>query len=186
MATKKKPGPAKLQLTDGKSAKGSALPDSLPGYEGDYDGATFKVFEGNLVVKGDLNLDSEGSIAVLGDLEVKGTIGNYDGDSGPALIVTGNLKAKNVVAGGSEMKVQGDVTLGNGLYAFYNHGQVSIGGDLSAKGVLCSDHSVGVDGKVVAPVLAIGGTMTNDFPGQEIGEILSKGLVTSDGSLDHA
>ena len=152
-----------LSLSDAREITSDALAEELPAIEADYGPGSrygsIRFFEGKLVIKGDLDLDEQGSIVVLGDLEVKGSIRNLDGDFGPLLMVSGELKAKNLVAGGSEIHVGGGAIIGNAVYGHYNHGTLLIAGDLKAKGVLCNDHSISVAGKIVAPVLCRRGTM---------------------------
>ena len=77
----------------------------------------------------------------------------YEGDFGPFLIVAGGVKAKNIIAGGSEIYISGDVEVENVIYGHYNHGILDISsGNVKTKVLINDDHDLrvrDVDGIVI-------------------------------------
>ncbi len=57
---------------------------------------------------------------------------NQETDGAIGLIVTGNLKAKNIAIGGQELYIIGNLTVEQILCGSYNHGEAIIEGDLNA------------------------------------------------------
>ncbi|AFE04529.1 hypothetical protein COCOR_02180 [Corallococcus coralloides DSM 2259] len=120
------------------------------------------VLTGNVVMPYDLGLDFHQGIfaqddedappftglIVRGDLTVEGCVLNWENDFGPFLQVHGNLVAKRIAIGGARLHVSGDVTTED-LVAVYNHGSVSVGGNLKAR-TLASHYSFNVAGAVDA------------------------------------
>ncbi|RKG57993.1 hypothetical protein D7X30_16000 [Corallococcus sp. AB011P] len=120
------------------------------------------VLNGNVVMPYDLGLDFHQGIfaqddedeppftglIVRGDLTVEGCVLNWENDFGPFLQVHGNLVAKRIAIGGARLHVSGDVTTED-LVAVYNHGSVSVGGNLKAR-TLASHYSFKVAGAVDA------------------------------------
>ena len=159
----------------------------------DYLGGGYKgfvrVYEGNLNIEGNLDLDyytrtgwfgSEDGMAigmlVTGHLTVKGTIGNYEGDYGPFLIVGGNVKAKNLIGGGSEIIIDGNAEIENVVLGHYNHGVLNIG-QVTARVLICSDHAMSID-KVEAITINYRGTLEKaDFTEDDIEKILVSELL---------
>ncbi|MBN8468558.1 hypothetical protein JYJ95_18760 [Corallococcus exiguus] len=120
------------------------------------------VLTGNVVIPHDLGLDFRQGIftqdddddppftglIVRGDLTVEGCVLNWENDFGPFLQVHGNLVAKRIAIGGARLHVNGDMTTED-LVAVYNHGSVSVGGNLKAR-TLASHYSFKVAGAVDA------------------------------------
>jgi hypothetical protein len=111
-------------------------------------GGTVRVHQGDLSLDGDLRLDwnaewgsGERGMVVTGNLTVSGSVLNTEGDFGPFLVVLGNLRTRNLVAGGSKIHVAGDAHLDDVLVAFYNHGRLHIAGTLSARLVFNDEHA---------------------------------------------
>jgi formylmethanofuran dehydrogenase subunit C len=72
-------------------------------------------------------------VVVDGDLQVDGLIGNRS-DSGTAgLHVLGDLRARNMVVGGQEIYVTGNVTVDELFWGHYNHGMLTVKGGASAR-----------------------------------------------------
>lgn len=123
------------------------------------------VHEGDLALDGDLPLDwnagwSDGRIAVTlaglpcgqdiaglcvqGDLRLGGALVNADGESGPLLLVTGTLSARQASCGGSYIRVGGDLRVEEVVYGHYNHGQLIVDGQLTAQALINDDHGIDV------------------------------------------
>ncbi|MEM9028140.1 MAG: DUF4116 domain-containing protein [Pseudomonadota bacterium] len=109
-------------------------------------GRRIRVHDGELHLAGDLRLDfehgwndSEGLI-VDGDLTVDGNIINEAYESGAFLYVTGNVQAKNLVAGGACIVIDGQADIEELVYAHYNDGSLTIKGETTAQLVMVDDH----------------------------------------------
>jgi hypothetical protein len=105
--------------------------------------------KGNLELT-ELNMDqSYNDCAILyveGDLIVKNNIDNSYSDIGTVLIVNGNVKAKNIFAGGSEIKITGIATIANSVIAYGNDGILSID-TLKTKLLINNNHDVNIQNK---------------------------------------
>ncbi len=100
------------------------------------------------------SLDSRiGTIAALGDLEVKGRIVNEDSEGGPYFFADGSVAARQIVLGGASFVVLGSVESAGVVFCDYNHGPVLIGGDLVAPAVITNDLGVDVAGSISGPVI---------------------------------
>lgn len=84
-------------------------------------------------------------IVVFGNVDVAGSIINADGDSGLQMIVLGDLRAKNLVCGGSFIEIKGDAMVSEAVFAHYNHGELRIWGALVTKVLINDDHCVSFD-----------------------------------------
>lgn len=106
------------------------------------------VFRGDLVIPHNLWLDyregilGEGEVGLFvdGNLTVEGAILNFEDDYGPFLQVTGNLTARSIATGGSQIRVDVDVHA-DVVVGVYNHGCVDIGGTLHTR-LVASEHTV--------------------------------------------
>ena len=131
------------------------------------------------IVEGDLTVDKAGLVytnemvpafadAPLGALFVTGsllapgaTIAEPDIDWSPLLKVKGNVVAKNLCLGGSASEIDGDVTIEDTLFGYYNHGQMRIRGRSRAKLILVSDYELIFDGAVEKTYVASSGGRLN-------------------------
>lgn len=183
----KAPKPPKLTLTDATTitaadaAKEPALRDHLQG-----PARATEVYDGHLIVDGDLSLDGQGpGILVRGDLTVKGNVVNLDGTVGRPLVVTGALKANNLVAGGSEIVVLGPSTLKNAVLAHYNDGTLKLKGLVTARALINDDHHTELDGGIAAALLDTRGHFPRaDFGASALKNALPKKLLDDDDGLD--
>ena len=112
------------------------------------------ISEGDLVLAHDFFLDwgkldglaPEGTwdlnvLVVFGDLILDGGLLNTDMDGGPVLLVQGNVKARNLISGGSDIIVMGNADISDVVFANYNHGYLEVKGQLSAGLLVMVDHS---------------------------------------------
>lgn len=77
-----------------------------------------RVYEGDTTLESLVLDDDDGySIIVAGDLTIAGDLLNQASDYGHTLLVLGALRARNIIAGGASIKVEGEVYLENALYA---------------------------------------------------------------------
>ena len=119
------------------------------------------VLPAGTVVEGDLHLDHDaepfatkgaGCVVGLGDLTITGRIVNSDEESGPFLLVAGNLKAKELVAAASGIVVLGSVVVDGLILCDGVNGALLVGGDLKSATLIDCDHEILVAGDVDARV----------------------------------
>lgn len=84
-------------------------------------------------------------ILVRGDLRIDGCLVNWENDFGPFLEVHGDLTAKAITTGGSQIHIGGSVVTDE-LVGVYNHGSIVVDGDLTAR-VIASEHLVEAKGR---------------------------------------
>ena len=87
-------------------------------------------------------------IIVQGDLTVEKYVYNEDTDGAAGLIVLGNLHAENMLVGGQEIYVTGDLAVKEVFWGDYNHGDLHVRGNASAEVfVETDDYSVKIGGQ---------------------------------------
>ena len=123
-------------------------------------------FENELVLfhDGDLRLDQldldmarneDGEypflLLVAGNLRVDGAITNEETDGAMGLIVLGDLHARDMVVGGQEIYVTGNVHVDGLFWGDYNHGDLTVEGDVHAALFIDTDqYHVNVAGRLDA------------------------------------
>ena len=109
------------------------------------------IVEGNHRHDGDLELDFDRfdhlGLLVDGDLEVTGSVLITSNLGGPFLLVSGNLRARNVVAGDGEMLIEGDADVDGLLLGIGNDGHLAISGETRAGLIISEDHSMHIETK---------------------------------------
>ena len=136
---------------------------------GDLATDTITLHVGATRVAGDLALDfdfddddnPDGTI-VDGDLEVTGSIVNRDSDRGPFLLVSGDVRAKNLIAGGAEIVILGDLIVDDVIFGFYNHGTITVHGTTRAKAIITEYHAFDLRGRVEGITISGRGRITHD------------------------
>jgi tetratricopeptide (TPR) repeat protein len=78
-------------------------------------------------------------VLVTGRLTVTGAICNVDTDGAAALVVQGDLKAANMIVGGQEIYVGGNLEVEGLFWGDYNHGTMTVEGQTSAQFWLATD-----------------------------------------------
>lgn len=128
------------------------IPDHIP------DAATFLVHAGDLCIEGDLVLDwkrwqgdpsvpdSLAGLLVTGSLHLTGALINADADAGVALIVRGGVTARQASCGGAYIRIDGELSVEEVVYAHYNDGELHLRGGLCAKALIRDDHFIGLSG----------------------------------------
>ena len=162
-----RPPASKHQEIDGRSAE--SLYDLRKYIHSELVSDKISLLRGSTRVAGDLALDwdsededcPDGTI-VEGDLEVTGTIVNRNSDSGPFLLVTGNLRAKNLVTGGAEIVVLGDLIVDGVIFGFYNHGSITVFGATRAQAIITEYHAIDLRGRVEGITISGRGKITDD------------------------
>ncbi|WP_260263973.1 hypothetical protein [Elizabethkingia ursingii] len=111
--------------------------------------------EGDLVLEKPLDLDNSYSyffegkepedlcyfIFVEGNVKA-GNIYNNETDGSTGLVVMGNLMANNIVVGGQEIFVAGDLAVNELFWGDYNHGELQVRGSIQAKVFINTDYGV--------------------------------------------
>lgn len=123
-------------------------------HAGEFDEESVLVFEKSATIA-KLNLDAPFDeveqvflILAQGDLTVKKYIYNQDTDGAAGLIVLGNLQAENMLVGGQEIYVTGDLVVKEVFWGDYNHGDLHVRGNASAEVfVETDDYSVKIEGQ---------------------------------------
>ncbi|WP_405720534.1 hypothetical protein [Streptomyces sp. NBC_00046] len=105
--------------------------------------------DGDLHIPGDLDLAQEGVylLVVLGDLVVGGVYGDGD-DPESFLLVTGNMRARDIVTAGW-LEVHGDLSTDR-LIGDYNDCSAYIGGDVHARLFYGEEHHFTIGGALIA------------------------------------
>ncbi|MBC9914870.1 DUF6630 family protein [Chitinophaga varians] len=86
-----------------------------------------------------------------GNLQVDNSIIDYEPDTYACFLwVAGNLTCRNLIAGCVPIYVNGNVTVQQTFIGYYNHGEVTIAGDLHAHLWIEDDHQTIVHGQVQA------------------------------------
>lgn len=94
----------------------------------------------------DGNVSAEGvdGLIVTGNLHATGAIINSDTDSGPNLLVLGNVAARAIMSGGAFMKIKGNADIAEYVFGYYNHGELDVWGTLKCAIYVNDDHSISV------------------------------------------
>lgn len=71
-----------------------------------------------------------------------GNIFNAETDGSTGLVVLGNLTADNIVVGGQEIFVQGDLQVKDLYWGDYNHGSLQVHGDIKVRVFINTDYGV--------------------------------------------
>lgn len=111
----------------------------------------FYVYKGDLHLEGDLVLETErldkmpdgrpmSGFIVIGHLTVNGSVLNETGDYGPALYVNGNLTCRNLLIGGSPVRVEGDIRVEEVIMLHYNHGWMQCDRTITAPVMIVEDY----------------------------------------------
>lgn len=100
------------------------------------DGDELRVFEGDLTVNGDFD-SSNGAMLVKGNLSVTGVLSL---DETGSLSVTGDLRCCNLSCEGN-LEIQGDVTVDEVIFGYYEAGITFFDGKVRAKVFLEGNHA---------------------------------------------
>ncbi|SDI93004.1 hypothetical protein [Chryseobacterium jejuense] len=82
--------------------------------------------------QGEINKEGCFAILIEGNLTAK-NIYNYESDGSICLCVLGNLEADNIIVGGQELYITGNLTVRDCFWGNYNHGDLIIKGETKAK-----------------------------------------------------
>ncbi|SEO03426.1 SMI1 / KNR4 family (SUKH-1) [bacterium A37T11] len=85
-------------------------------------------------------LDRVSLILVNGNVIAK-NIFNEETDGAVSVMVLGNLEADNILVGGQEIYVTGNLIVHNLFWGDYNHGELIVEGNITAKVLMASDYN---------------------------------------------
>lgn len=125
-------------------------------FEDDLDTTVIRIYEGDTVLDGSLDLydlfeQRVAGIIVNGNLTVHGSIIDFELDTVSAFLqVHGSLTCQRLAAGVAEILVSGDVQVADVLVAFYNHGRIEIAGNVNGRLLIVDDHGIEIKGKINA------------------------------------
>jgi hypothetical protein len=95
---------------------------------------THAVVAGGMDLDDGLGRDYLAGLVVDGDLEIFGSLINWEPDTAPPFIVVrGSLHCESLIVSGSDMAVQDHVTAANLVAVTDNHGQLDVGGNVIAR-----------------------------------------------------
>jgi hypothetical protein len=101
----------------------------------------------NAVIQGDIDLDmlyndeNVAGIFAKQDLTITGTIENWEIDTIGAFLAVGrDLRCKNLIASGADIRVRRDLIAANAVVSTYNHGYMEVSRDIAARWVIIDDH----------------------------------------------
>ena len=137
--------------------------------DSEYRGERYAIDNSNelaLLAPGDLQLDTldlddplapwrEGEaghyipfILVRGELQITRHIHCLETDGACGLIVSGNLTSTNVIVGGQEIRVGGDLRVSEMYWGDYNHGHLHVAGRTEAALLIQTDYSMELEGPI--------------------------------------
>lgn len=112
----------------------------------------FLLYEGNIDLD-TLNLDNDRynndiiGIIINGNLLVN-NIYNFETDYGIHLIVLGNVVAKNIIVGGQDINISGNLDISEVFLGFYNHGGIFVENNVSCPTIIIEDYAFVTNGEV--------------------------------------
>jgi len=116
-----------------------------------------------IVYDGDTTLESidlDGNVVVAGNVTLTEDISSHD-ESG-FLVVLGDLVVRNVLSGGGQITVRGNVLAHNGVHTDYNHGSMRVVGNLTAK-LIAAEHELVIKGTLSGLTIDFGGFRVANF-----------------------
>ncbi|MFC9846279.1 hypothetical protein ACFWFF_05630 [Streptomyces sp. NPDC060223] len=154
-----------------------------------------RLYEGGLAVAGSLAAEADGdwvpyNTIVAGDLTVGGDLEWWDSASGNFLLVTGSLRARNVLLSGCpDVVVRGDLTASGTVQGSYGDdgGYLAVAGDTRAGTVISTLYfNMHFTGQLDALLIA-DPHRTNrpvDFTDEELDDLVLPGLLDKDDTAD--
>lgn len=114
---------------------------------------------------GPIPCDAPIGIVVDGNLKVNGSILNANSAGGTALIVTGQTKARSLLAGGSYVAFGGPADFSEAIYGHGTQGQLLFSGPVSAPLLINADHMLELRDKTRSSGIAAYYNTQDSMPG---------------------
>lgn len=164
-------------------------------YQDFADEQEIRLYEGGLEVEGGLEAEPDGdwvpyNTIVDGDLSVGGDLEWWDSQSGNFLLVTGNLRARNVLLSGCpSVVVRGDVIASGVIQGSYGDdgGFLTVGGRTRAEAVISTLYfNMAFAGQPQALLVADPYRTSHpvDFTAEELDDLVLPGLLAKDDTAD--
>ncbi|MFI6094879.1 hypothetical protein ACIA8G_04955 [Lentzea sp. NPDC051213] len=156
----------------------------------------FRLYEGGLHVTGDFSAETDGdwvmyNVIVDGDLTVDGDLSWWDDHMGNFVLVTGNVRARNVLLRGNpSVVVRGDLLVDNGVFGCHgaDGGFLDVGGVTRAKTIVNIRYfkMTFAGGRPDATLIADPNftSCPVDFADDELSAVLLPAMVDPDGYVD--
>ncbi|MET7770523.1 hypothetical protein [Nocardia sp. NPDC005366] len=154
-----------------------------------------RLYEGGLNVEGNMEPESDDdwvpyNVIVDGDLTVTGDIDWWDSASGNFVLVTGNVRARNIILFGCpEMAVRGDLTASGGIQGSYGDdgGVLAVKGRVRAEFVISTLYFCAYFDRQPEAVLIADPYRVNqpvDFDADELDDLVLPAVLGSDATAD--
>lgn len=128
----------------------------IDAYE-EFSHAVVRVYKGDINMEGNMDLldlfslQGVAGIIVEGDLTINGSLVDFSNRSlASFLLVTGNLRANNILAGRSVINIQGNTVADNVIIGHSSNGSMYIKGNLQAKLLIVQNYFMHVRGQIDA------------------------------------
>ncbi|TWP53878.1 hypothetical protein FKR81_03740 [Lentzea tibetensis] len=164
----------------------------------------FRLYEGGLHVTGDFSAETDGdwvpyNVIVDGDLTVDGDLSWWDDHMGNFVLVTGNVRARNVLlCGNPTVVVRGDLLVDNGVFGCRGEdgGFLDVGGVTRAKTIVNiryfkmtfsggrPDATLVADPSFTSCSADFTASCPVDFADDELSEVLLPAMLDPDGYVD--
>lgn len=106
----------------------------------------FYLHKGDLILEESFLLDTDNlekgmqGFIIDGNLQVRGSIINAEGDYGPVFYVKGDVQCRSLLIGGSPVYISGNVTAAEVVMLHYNHGWMKCPGLFTAPVMIVEDY----------------------------------------------
>lgn len=94
-------------------------------------------------------------IIIHGNVTIEGVLLQTDPDRGKKFFVSGDLTAKSILKGGAEFHIKGNVKVAQTIYGLYNHGMLTVAGNITASVIFRADHYHHFEGETHALIIDI-------------------------------
>lgn len=80
-------------------------------------------------------------ILINGNFSTSGSIINAEGDYGPYIFISGNVKCQSLLLGGAYVEIKGNVEVKEVVMTYYNHGNFKCSGAINSPVFIVNDHN---------------------------------------------
>jgi hypothetical protein len=80
-------------------------------------------------------------IFINGNFSVSGSIINAEGDYGPYVFIRGNVNCQNLLLGGANVEIKGNIRAKEVVMTYYNHGSFNCSGLIDSPVFIVNDHN---------------------------------------------
>lgn len=80
-------------------------------------------------------------ILINGNFSTSGSIINAEGDYGPYIFISGNVKCQSLLLGGAYVEIKGNLEVKEVVMTYYNHGNFKCSGAINSPVFIVNDHN---------------------------------------------